>query len=100
MLDQSVLDKLADLQRRYEQLNELMAQPEVATNNDQLQTLVREQNQLVDVVDAYREYARLLDGIRDAESLLADGSDPEMRQLAQEELGELRARLDPLEGEL
>ena len=100
MLDDSVLGKLADLERRYEQLNELMAQPEVATSNDQLQTLVREQNQLADVVEKYRAYVHLLDGIRDAEVLLADGSDPEMRQLAQEELVELRDRLDPLEAEL
>jgi peptide chain release factor 1 len=99
MLDESVLQKLAQLESRYEQINEQMAQPEVATDIRQLQTLVREQNQIAGVVGKYRDYARVLGGIREAEELLA-GDDPEMRALAQEELGGLRQEADTLGDDL
>jgi len=100
MLDETVLNKLAQIEDRYEHLNELMAQPEVAADINRLQTLVREQNQIVGVVSKYRNYARLLAGIRDAEALLADGDDPELRALAQEELVDLRRQVDSLDDEL
>ncbi len=100
MLDPGVLQKLAQIESRYEQINEQMAQPEVATDNAQLQTLVREQNQIAGVVDKYREYRRMLDGIREAEELIADGDDPEMREFAQEELTTLRERIAPLDDEI
>ena len=94
MLDETVLNKLAQIEDRYEQLNELMAQPEVAADINRLQTLVREQNQIVGVVSKYRNYARLLAGIRDAESLLVDGDDPELRVLAQEDVIDLLRQVD------
>ena len=54
MLDETVLNKLAQIETRYEQINELMAQPEVATDIGRLQTLVREQSQIGGVVAKYR----------------------------------------------
>ena len=100
MLDESILQRLSQIEQRYEQLNEMMAQPEVATDHDQIQKLVREQNQLAPVVTQYREYARVLDGIRDAEMLLEEGDDPEMRALAHEELLSLRAQAEAMDDDL
>ncbi len=100
MLDERLLDKLAQIEQRYEQINESMAQPEVATDNKELQALVREQNQIASVVDSYRAYSRLLANLRDTEELLRDADDPEMRALAQEELPDLRQQLDKLGDEL
>ncbi|HSH77271.1 MAG TPA: peptide chain release factor 1 [Herpetosiphonaceae bacterium] len=100
MLDQSILHKLGQIESRYEQINEEMAQPEVATDISSLQTLVREQNQIAAIVGKYRHYRRLLNGIRDAEEMLADGADPEMRSLAQDEIEELRRQIEPMDEEI
>lgn len=100
MLDESVLAKLAGIEARYEQLNELMAAPEVATDIAQLQVLVREQNILRDVVEKYREYTQLLHGLQEAETILAESDERDLRDLAQEEITELRQRIDGLDEEL
>jgi len=99
MLDQAVLDKLAAVEARYEQLNEMMADPEVATDIGKLQAYSKEQTQIAPVVDAYRSYSRALQELRDAEEMLRDG-DPELRELAHAEVAEQRERLEELDGQL
>ncbi len=100
MLDSKVLEKLAGIEERYNQLNELMADPDVATDITKLQSYVKEQNQIVSLVEKYREYAHALRGIREAEEMLRDSSDPDLRELAQMELDELRSRVDSLDDEI
>jgi peptide chain release factor 1 len=100
MLDKSIFDRLAQIEQRYEQINEQMAQPEVATDNAALQSLVREQRQIGPVVEKYREYARVLKNLRDTEVLFDEADDAEMRSLAQAEIAELQARLEGFDSEL
>lgn len=100
MLDESILHRLAQIEERYEQINEQMAQPEVATDIAALQTLVREQRQIAPVVEKYRKYARVLKDLRETESLLSETDDAEMRGMAQAEVAELQARLEPLDDDL
>jgi peptide chain release factor 1 len=87
-----MFDKLSSLDARYNQLNEQMAQPDVATDHTRLQQLSRELRDLEDVVAAYREYREVERQIDEAQSLLDDGGDAEMRALAQDEIEQLRAR--------
>ncbi|MCC7024342.1 MAG: PCRF domain-containing protein, partial [Thermomicrobiales bacterium] len=88
------LDTLADLERRYEELERLMAEPEVTSDHLRLQEVGRERAELEDVVTAYRE-------LRDTEAAIAEtealASDPEMAELAAEELASLQARRDELQ---
>jgi peptide chain release factor 1 len=100
MLDQTVLDKLAAIEARYNQLNDIMADPEVAADFTKLQPYVKEQNQIALVVEKYREYDKVLRGIREAEEMLKDSGDADMRELAQMELDDLRGRVEPLDEEL
>jgi peptide chain release factor 1 len=100
MLDANVLEKLAAIEARYNQLNEQMADPAVATDNQQLQALVREQNQIAPIVSKYQEYARVLNGLREADQVLKESSDPELRELAQMELDDLRGRVEPMDEEI
>ncbi len=100
MLDSKVLDKLSQIADRYNDLNEQMGQTEIATDNQRLQVLARERRELEAVVERYQRYSRLLDGIKGAEEMVADGSDPEMRELAQIEIQELRSQLDPMAEEI
>lgn len=94
-----MFDKLAAVAARYDELTELMAQPEVATNVTLLQQYAREQRELEDVVAAYREYQATVRAIDEAEAMLGE-SDPELRALAQEELETQRKRLAEIEEQL
>ncbi len=94
-----MFDKLAAVAARYDELTELMARPEVATNVTLLQQYAREQRELEDIVAAYREYQATQRAIDEAEAMLTD-DDPELRALAQEELDTQRQRLAELEDRL
>ncbi|GAC1362510.1 MAG: peptide chain release factor 1 [Herpetosiphon sp.] len=99
MLDAKLLDKLAHIARRYDEINDEMAQPEVATDNDALQILAREQREITPIVEQYHAYSRLLKNIAEAEEMAAAG-DPEMREFAQAEVNELRPQIEQLDIEI
>jgi peptide chain release factor 1 len=95
-----MFDRLASLATRYDQLGNQMAQPDVVTDHMKLQQVAREMHELEDVVTAYREYNDVERQIADAQSLLNDGADAELRALAQEELEQLRARHEELTAQI
>ena len=92
-----MLDKLAAIEARYSQIEARLAAPETYDDPEPVAKLNQEQTQLRPVAETYRAYQRARTAAREAEELL---SDPEMRQLAQEELQDARERLDALEREL
>src|SRR5919201_470051 len=95
-----MFEKLAAVEARYEELNALMAQPDVATDHVRLQQIAREQRELEDIVAAYRAHRDVERQIGEAQTLLDDGGDPELRELAQEELEHLRRRRDELDARI
>jgi peptide chain release factor 1 len=82
------LEKLDGLTRRYAELDDLMCQPQVLGDRNQLAKLTKERADLEALVTAYRRYRELEKKIADDEAALAD---PELRELAQMELPELQA---------
>ncbi len=88
-----MLEKLESLEKRYEELNALMSQPEVASNHERLQTLAQEQASVEDLVANYREYKATIESIEHTKPMLED---EEMAALAQEELESLEAQRDRL----
>jgi peptide chain release factor 1 len=88
------LDTLADIERRFEELESLMADPAVTSDHLRLQEVGRERAELEAVVTAYRELRDTDSAIAETE-LLAD--DPEMADLAGDELKILRERRDTLQ---
>ena len=87
-----ILGKLAKLASRYDELTELMAQPEVAMDPARLQAYAREQASLEDLVHKYRDYQFTAKQIGDAQALLDEEADGELAELAREELQTLRER--------
>jgi peptide chain release factor 1 len=85
----TVLQKLEDIERRYNELEHLMAQPAVATNPERLMEYGRERAEMEEVVGAYRKLHRIEEQIEETE-LLAHDQDQELARLAQAELVELR----------
>ena len=80
-------DKLLWIEGRYDEITQLMTQPDVAADADRLRRLMQEHAQLEPVLEAYRAWQKLLERDREADEMLAD---PEMAEMAREEKEELR----------
>jgi len=91
-----MLDRLAEIEKRYDELTHLMAQPEVATNPEQLAKYAREQIDLEPLVSTYRQYRTVERELAEAEALLDEESDEAMRRLAREEMETLKDRRQQL----
>jgi peptide chain release factor 1 len=87
-----VEDRLAQLEARYEQLNTLLADPAVLAAPQEMTRYSREQATLADVVARYRELRRVDEEVAGVQALLEDGRDPELAELARDELRALEAR--------
>ena len=92
-----MFDKLASVEARYNKLTELMAQPDVATDHLRLQQIAREQSELEDIVAAFRAYKKVQQELNEAQALIDGTADPDLRELAQEELDHLRGRREALD---
>ena len=95
-----MLQKLASLEERYEELGNLLGDPEVMAEMGRWQQYVKAHSELTGVVGAYREYKRVTKEIQEARTLLDEESDGEMRELAQAELDELMLKKTDLEQRL
>jgi len=86
-----VIEKVAALDRRYDELNEMMADPAVATDPGRLSDLAREQAEIEPIVTEYRAYLAAQAELDGARQLAADESDDEMAKLAHAEIERLVA---------
>ena len=94
-----MLDKLAGIAARHEELEALMASPEVAADYGQVAEYAPERSNLEPLAKGYYDYRQLQAEIGEAEALL-DSEDREMRELAAEEIERLSERRDEIEDEL
>ena len=92
-----MLKKLANLEERFQALEQQMA--EAASDYQRLAELARERAELEPMVTAFREYRDLSDRLSQAQSF-SEGEDPELQELAQQEIQEIQPRLDGLENRL
>ena len=92
-----MLEKLEAVEARFEELNKLISDPEVITDQNAFKKYMKEQSGLVDVVEKYREYKRVKQNMGDAEEMM---SDPEMKEMAEAEYYESKEKLQALEEEL
>ena len=95
-----MFDKLDAVEKRYNELNEQMAMPEVYNDFPRLQSLSREKSEIEDTVSKYREYKAVLKSIEDTQSMIDQGLDTDMMSMAKDELGELKETQDRLQEEL
>ena len=86
-----MLEKLAEVESRYLELEDLMGDPAIATDYERVAELAKERAGLQDIVDAYRQYRRGTAELEDARDLMQAAEDAEMRVLASEEVAELEA---------
>ncbi len=90
-----MLDKLAAIAERYSELERMMADPEIAVDYTQVAEYAQERSEIEPVVNAYRQLVRVEKELAEAQLLLEE-DDAEMRELAQEEAGQLETRREKL----
>jgi len=95
----SILAKLEKLQDRYEELAALMSDPDVIGDQNRFREYSKEYAELEPVVKAFAAYRQAESDLEEAE-LMAQDSDPDMREMAKEELADAKVRIEQLEGEL
>jgi len=96
-----MLDRLQLLEDRYEQLNELLSDPEVISDIDKLREYSKEQSDLSEVVTKYRQYKNASEELADAKEMLQDDDlDGEMAEMAKMEIAELAETIENLEEEM
>ena len=95
----SIHQKLDLLSQRFEEITALLAEPETQNDQDRFRALSKEYAQLNPVVTAFRRYQKTLEAINFAKTL-ADDPDPEVRELAREELTEAEERQSRQEQDL
>ena len=87
-----MFDRLEDLVRKYEELQAELASPEAAADMNRFRKLMKEQAELAPLIAAYADYKKAKEDIEEAEELLSE-NDPEIRELAKEELADAKERV-------
>jgi peptide chain release factor 1 len=88
----NVLDRLQSVEDRYEKLNGLLMDPDIISDSKKLREYSKEQSDLQETVEVYREYKSVKEQIDDAKIMLDDKLDADMREMVKEELSELQAQ--------
>jgi len=95
-----MFDRLNELENKFAELSDQISDPDIIADNGRWRILMKEHSDLTPVMDAYREYKRLSEGVEEAKSLLNESSDEDLRQLAKEELKEGQVALEDIAEQL
>lgn len=95
-----MFDQLDIVEERYEQLNELLSDPEVVSDSDKLRKYSKEQSELQKTVEVYRQYKQVKEDLEDIDLMLNDTSDEDEIEMLKEEASELKAQIPSFEEEL
>ena len=95
-----MLDKLQAVEDKFLELESLISDPDVLNDINRWQRFNKEHSALAPIVEKYREYKKVCQGIEDDKAMFAEQLDDEMRKLVEEELAEYRRRKEQLDQEL
>ena len=92
----SMIERLDPIIRRFEDIETAMADPDVVVNYEKVQALAKERASMEGLVGIARQYRELLEEIADLEALIQEGTEPELAQMARDELECNQAQLESL----
>ena len=95
-----MLEKLQIVKQRFDEVSDLIIQPDIITNQKRYVQLNKEYKDLRVLMEKRTEYISLTDNINEAEEIISDGSDAEMVEMAKMELDEAKERIPLLEEEI
>jgi peptide chain release factor 1 len=92
-----MFDKIQDLEIRFQEVESLLSDPTVISNQPEFRKLSREHADLAPLIEAYRRYKKVLEELAENRELV---SDPEMKEMAEEEIGRLEGEKEALDAEI
>lgn len=95
-----MFDRLQSVEDRYEKLNELLSDPEIINDSKKLREYSKEQANIQETVQAYRQYKEVREQLKDAKAMLEEKLDAEMREMVKEEVNDLEPQIEELEARL
>ncbi|MCI6799657.1 MAG: peptide chain release factor 1 [Spirochaetia bacterium] len=95
-----LLKKLEQCEARFKEVSELVLSPDLIKDQKKYKDTMREHGYLTEICALSEEYKKVLSGIEDTKVLITTESDPEMKEMAREELKELEERQPKLEEEI
>ena len=95
-----MFERLDQIEAKYEELTRALSSPEIVTDSGKYQKTAKAHSEIAGVVEKYREYKSLKQGIAESQTMIAEETDPEMRAYAETELRSLQSRVDQIEQEI
>jgi peptide chain release factor 1 len=95
-----MLEKIQIVKQRFDEVNDLIIQPDIITDQKRYVQLNKEYKDLKKIVDKGEKYASLLENIKEAEEIIAEESDAEMVEMAKMQLDEAKEKLPALDDEI
>ncbi len=95
-----MFEKLAEVENRYNELEQMLGDPDVMQNYERVAEYAKERSDLTEIVSAYRDYKRQREELVEARELAREADDAEMKELAQMEVESLEASTAELEEQL
>lgn len=95
-----MFDRLQAVEDRYDKLNELLSDPDVVSDSKKLAKYSKEQSDIQETVEVYREYKSAKEQLADAKEMLEDKLDADMKEMVKEEVNELQKQIDNFEERL
>ena len=92
-----MIERLAIVKQRFDEVSDLIIQPEIIADQKRYIALNREYKDLSALMEKRKHYLKLSQRLKEAEEIISDGSDPEMSDMAKEELEEVKSKLPALE---
>ncbi|TWT06963.1 peptide chain release factor 1 [Planococcus sp. CPCC 101016] len=95
-----MFDRLQSVEDRYDRLNELLSDPDIVSDTNKLREYSKEQSDLQETVETYREYKDLTTQLAEAKAMFDDKMDGDMREMVKEEVNELEGQITIVEERL
>ncbi len=95
-----MFDKLEDLLMHYQEIMNMLSEPDIANDSQRFQKLMKEQGELAPIVEAYEAYKKANQGVEDALAMLDGESDEEMREMLKEDLDDNKKKVAELSDKL
>lgn len=95
-----MLEKLQELETKYEELSHLLDDPSISTDYQKYQKHAKAKSEIEEIVQSFRQYKTVLRGITDAKALLNEEDSPDMVAMAREELDQLEKQKEQFEHDL
>lgn len=95
-----MLNKLESLHHRFSEVEKMISDPDIIGDQKRYKELMMEYSHLKDIDDAYLEFKKMTEELSDAKEMIAEENDPEMKEMAKEELKDLESQVEAMEGKI